>query len=327
MSENSQNESRRKFLRRIVGLSGASAFSVGAGFWLKGRSRRPRAEVEAGEVRRNPVPRDPALPDIVLVRGGEPAQLVRRAIQTLGGMERFVSPGDTVAVKPNIAWDRTPEQAANTNPDVVAEVVRLCFAAGAKKVIVADVTCNDARRTYRRSGIARAAKAEGAEILYPEERYFRRVDVGGSFLGVWPVFEPFILADKLINLPVAKHHSLTRVTLGMKNFYGIIGGQRHRLHQRIHESLVDLTAFIKPTLTLIDGYRILLRSGPTGGRISDTAVKKTLIASIDPVAADAWAASLFWQLDPGQLPFLRLGEKRGLGTADYRSLKHEEIQI
>ena len=140
---------------------------------------------------------------------------MRRAFEELGGAQRFVSRGDVVVVKPNASWDRTPEQAANTNPLVVAETVRLCLEAGAKKVIVTDVTINEPHRCFERSGIGEAARAAGAEIVLPGEQGFREVDLRGEVLGPNPVLEPFLNADKLINLPVAKHHSLTGATLGM----------------------------------------------------------------------------------------------------------------
>ena len=177
-------------------------------------------------------------------------------------------------LKPNIAWDRTPEQAANTNPDLVAEVVRQCWQAGAKRVIVTDVSCNEPRRCFQRSGIEAAARAEGAEVILPDPDHFREVDMGGVVLKNWPVFTPFLEADKVINLPIAKHHVLTGATLGMKNWYGILGGERNRLHQQIHQSLADLANFMLPTLTFMDCYRVLLRNGPTGGNPEDVAAEK-----------------------------------------------------
>lgn len=242
-------------------------------------------------------------------------------------MNRFVARGETVVVKPNIAWDRRPEQAATTNPEVVAELVRLCRAAGARSVIMTDVTLNEAEACFNRSGIAEAARAAGAEVVLPEPRFFHDVDLKGRTLGAWPVLEPFLEADKLINVPIAKHHSLTGVTLGMKNWYGLIGGARSRLHQRIHESLVDLTAFAKPTLTVLDAYRVLLRGGPTGGSPLDVALKKTVIASTDPVAIDAYAAKAYWDLDAPRLRFLRLAEERGLGRADFASLRTRAVSV
>jgi uncharacterized protein (DUF362 family) len=204
---------------------------------------------------------------MTVVQGGEPRALVQKSLENLGGIRRFVSRQDVVVIKPNIAWDRTPEQAANTNPDVVAEVVRQCWQAGAKRVIVTDVSCNEPRRCFQRSGIQAAARAEGAEVILPDPELYREVELGGVVLKSWPVFTPFLEADKIFNLPIAKHHGLTGVTLGMKNWYGILGGQRNRLHQQIHQSLADLASFMLPTVTLIDCYRILLRNGPTGGNL------------------------------------------------------------
>jgi len=151
-------------------------------------------------------------------------------------------------------------------------------------------------------------------VILPEPRRFKTVNLRGDVLTEWPVLDPFLSADKVINLAIAKHHSLTGVTLGMKNWYGVIGGQRNRLHQRINESLVDLTAFVTPALTLIDGYRVMVRNGPTGGSPADVEERKLMIASTDPIAADAYAAKRLFDLDPPQLPFLRLGEARRLGT-------------
>jgi uncharacterized protein (DUF362 family) len=246
---------------------------------------------------------------------------VQRALGELGGIGRFISRQDIVVVKPNIAWDRTPEQAANTNPDVVAEVVRQCWQAGAKRVIVTDVSCNEPRRCFHRSGIEAAARAEGAEVILPDPALFREVDMGGVVLKSWPVFTPFLEADKIINLPIAKHHGLVGVTLGMKNWYGILGGERNRLHQQIHQSLVDLANFMLPTLTMMDCYRILLRNGPTGGNLEDVATKKTMVAGTDPVALDAYVAKAYWDMDPEKLPYLQMAAARGLGTVDYDTLQ------
>src|ERR1035438_1028057 len=189
-------------------------------------------------------------PKLTVVQNGEPRALVQQALADLGGIRRFVSRQDVVVLKPNIAWDRTPEQAANTNPEVVAEGVRQCWQAGAKRVIVTDVSCNEAHRCFQRSGIQAAAHAEGAEVILPDPELFREVDLGGVVLKSWPVFTPFLEADKIFNLPIAKHHVLTGATLGMKNWYGILGGERNRLHQQIHQSLCDLANFMLPTVTV-----------------------------------------------------------------------------
>jgi len=308
---------RREAMLQLLRVGGVAAGATAAGVWLSEQSLRP-VPARAEQARRDHrIANDPQLPHLTVVQGGEPRQLVQRALEDLGGIRRFIGRQDVVVIKPNIAWDRTPEQAANTNPDVVAEVVRQCWQAGAKRVIVTDCSCNEPRRCFQRSGIQAAARAEGAEVILPDPERFRDVEMGGVALKTWPVFIPFLEADKVINLPIAKHHGLTGVTLSMKNWYGILGGQRNRLHQQIHQSLADLASFMLPTVTLLDGYRILLRNGPTGGNLEDVALKKTMVAGTDPVALDAYVAKAWWNLDPEHLPYLEMAAARGLGTVDY----------
>ncbi|MGD0096804.1 MAG: DUF362 domain-containing protein [Terracidiphilus sp.] len=321
---------RREAMLQLLRVGGAAAGAAGAALWLSERSVRPvpaRVEQARRDHRVTSGSQDPALPHLTVVQGGEPRALVDKALENLGGIQRFVSRQDVVVIKPNIAWDRTPEQAANTNPDAVAAVVRQCWQAGAKRVIVTDVSCNEPRRCFMRSGIQAAARAEGAEVILPDPELYREVDLGGVVLKSWPVFTPFLEADKIINMPIAKHHGLTGVSLGMKNWYGILGGQRNRLHQQIHQSLCDLANFMLPTLTMIDCYRILLRNGPTGGNLEDVAVKKTMVAGIDPVALDAYVAKAYWNLDPEHMPYLQMAAARGLGVVDFDKLQVKVSQL
>ncbi|MGB8011623.1 MAG: DUF362 domain-containing protein [Terriglobales bacterium] len=312
---------RREALIRLLRLGGAAAGTAGLGFWLSEQSLRPEQALAMNAKRSHAIALDPALPEMAVIQGDDPEQLVRTALEELGGIHRFVSRGDVVLVKPNIGWDRTPEQAANTNPKVVAEIVRQCWNAGAKRVIVTDVSCNDPRRCFQRSGIAEAAGRAGAEVILPDPARFKDVDLQGDVLRDWSVFEPFLNADKIINVPIAKHHSLTGTTLGMKNWYGILGGARHQLHQKIHESLVDLADFIRPTLTMIDCYRVLIRNGPTGGNLDDVVLKKTLVAGTDPVALDAYVAKAYWNLEVSSLPYLKMASQRGLGTCEFGKVR------
>ena len=327
MTDDSFSSARRDFLLRVLRLGGLSAASGGAGAWLASRSHRPE-EARALTVDRSlGVPPDPKLPELVVAQGGEPDRLAQAALDALGGITRFIARGDVVVIKPNIGWDRGPEQAANTNPDLVAALVRLCQNAGARSVVVTDVSCNEPRSCFDRSGIAEAARRAGAAVVLPEPRHFKEVNLRGDSLGVWPVLEPFLTADKVINVPIAKHHSLTGVTLGMKNWYGILGGPRSRLHQRIHESLVDLAAFMRPTLTVMDAYRVLVRNGPTGGSLADVEVRKMLVASTDPVALDAYVAKAYWDIDVQRLPFLRLAEARGLGRTNFEDVRSRIVNV
>ena len=313
--------SRRDALIKLLRVAGAGAGAAGLGLWLSKRSLRPEPELAMAAKRGHTISADPVFPEMAVITGDDPAQLARQAVKELGGMRRFIARGDVVLVKPNIAWDRTPEQAANTNPDVVAEVVRQCSNAGAKRIIVTDVSCNDPRRCFQRSGIAEAARNAGAEVVLPDPAMFKDVDLQGEILRAWPVLDLFLNVDKVINIPIAKHHSLTGTTLGMKNWYGMLGGPRHQLHQKIHESLVDLADFVRPTLTIIDCYRILVRNGPTGGNLQDVLLKKTLVAGTDPVALDAYVAKAYWNLDVSSLPYLKMAANRGLGTYEFEKVR------
>lgn len=318
---------RREAMLQLLRLGGVAASTAAVGVWLSERNARPvPAQAELAR-RDHRLSADPKWPQLTVAQNAEPRVLVQHALENLGGIGRFVSRQDVVVLKPNIAWDRTPEQAANTNPELVAEVVKQCWQAGAKRVIVTDVSCNEPRRCFQRSGILAAARAEGAEVILPDPEQFKEVDMGGVVLKNWPVFKPFLEADKMINLPIAKHHELMGVTLGMKNWYGILGGERNRLHQQIHQSLVDLANFMLPTLTLMDCYRVLLRNGPTGGNLEDVAIKKTLVGGTDPVAIDAYVAKAYWNLDPEHLPYLQMSAARGLGTADFASLTVKVSQL
>ncbi len=264
-------------------------------------------------------------PRMVIARGQDPAKNVRAALDRMGGIKRFVKPGDRVLVKPNVGWERKPEQAANTDPRVVGAVVRACREAGAKEVIVTDCPVNNPERCFARSGIAEAVRAAGGRVVLPSQTRYVMVGIPGK-LGRWPVLEPFVTANKVINVPIAKHHSLTRATIGMKNWYGILGGQRNRLHQRIDDSVAELAALMRPTLTVVDATRLLVRNGPTGGSLADVKPGDALAVSLDPVAADAWGVTLL-EGDPSQLGWLVKGERKMLGVIDFASLSPLEIKV
>jgi uncharacterized protein (DUF362 family) len=253
-----------------------------------------------------------------------PEALVRRAVDALGGMGKFVSRGDVVVVKPNIGWDRMPIHAANTNPDVVAAVIKLAYDAGAKKVVVADGSCNDPNRCFQRSGIWRASYDAGAEVVLPQEHRFRTMRLRGDLLDEWPVFTTLVDADRVISVPVAKHHNLAKYTAAMKNWYGVLGGRRNRLHQSIDLSIADLATFMRPSLVVVDAWRVLVRNGPQGGNIDDARDMHTVVATVDQVAADAFGCTLIGQKREN-IPYLAMGEKRGLGTMRWENLRVKEV--
>jgi uncharacterized protein (DUF362 family) len=265
-------------------------------------------------------------PDLAVAKGGTPEQLVKASLAALGGMGKFISRGDVVVIKPNIAWDRTPEQAGNTNPEVVAAVVRLCFDAGAKKVKVFDRPVNDPRRCYVQSGIGPAAGALGADVEFVDERKFKEMAINGEALKSWPLYSEVFEADKVINIPIAKHHSRAKLTMAMKNWMGVMGGTRSQIHQRLEESLVDLSRVIKPTLTILDAVRVLTANGPQGGSLADVKKLDTLVAGVDPVAIDSFGATLFG-MKGSDLGYVVLGHKQGLGQMDLNKLRIQTIKV
>lgn len=262
--------------------------------------------------------------DLAVASGPSPSKTARAAVDALGGMKRFVSKGDIVVVKPNMGWDRLAEQAANTNPEVVAAVVQMCFEAGARKVKIFDRTVNDPRRCYVQSGIDAAARKAGAELSFIDDRRFKEVKLPGLALKSWPLYSEILDADKVINVPIAKHHGLAKLTLSMKNWMGVMGGARWQIHQRIDESLVDLSLAIKPVLTILDAVRILVANGPQGGDLRDVRKLDTVIAGVDPVAIDAYGATLFG-LKGSDLGYVKVGAKNGLGTMDLARLSIKRI--
>jgi uncharacterized protein (DUF362 family) len=298
---------RREFLKNAVMSGAALTLPLGMG---------PILSFAAGADR----------PDLAVVRGASPARITGAAINELGGMGRFISRGDIVVVKPNIGWDRTPEYAANTNPEVVGEIVRLCYGAGAKKVKVFDHPVSDARRTYRQSGIAGAASAAGAEVSFIDERKLKDMAIKGQHLKTWPLYTEIVEADKIINVPIAKVHGIATLTLGMKNWMGIMGGWRGRIHQRIDESLVDLARFVRPSLVVLDAVRILVDNGPQGGSLSDVRRLDTVVAGADQVAVDAFGTTLFG-MKADTLGCVRIGHSTGLGNMNIAKLRIKRLTV
>jgi uncharacterized protein (DUF362 family) len=314
---------RRRVLRGIAigagGLVSASVLGVGGVLLHDRHLRFARGTVRVVPDHRVELPA--TTPRLVIARGVDPARNVRAAVERLGGMGAFVGPADVVVIKPNIGWDRSAEQGANTHPDVVGEVVRLVRAARPRRVIVADCPVRRSAPAFERSGIGAAARAAGAEVFMPEDAPHLPVYVSKR-LGVWDILEPFVVATKVINVPVAKHHPLTGVTCGLKNWFGITGKLRMTLHEDVQRSIAELAALMRPTLTIVDATRILMENGPVGGNPADVKPVRTVAAGTDPVALDAWAMSFFSGPLPGNLP---LAAAMGLGRLDWKSLEPVEL--
>ena len=344
--------SRRDFLRFLMTLSGAGIASYLSGCKSVKPTPGPMptenefsptdghtATMPPGETATMPPPAnatatEAATPEEVYLAvargsGAGPDELTRRAIAALGGIERFVQQGADVIVKPNICNAyHGPEYASTTNPMVVAAIVALCLQAGAKRVRVMDFPFGGmAKNAYQTSGIAQAVEAVGGQMELMNKLKYQEVAIpNAKALNKTDIYSDILNADTLINVPIAKHHSGARLTLGLKNLMGVIR-DRGALHANgLHPSIVDLSTVVRPHLTVIDATRILVANGPTGGDLNDVRQMDTVIASADVVAADAYAATLF-DLTGADIDYIKLADQQGLGTMDLASIRIQEIDV
>jgi len=263
-----------------------------------------------------------------VARGNDPKAITRAAIAAVGGIERFVTQGDDVIVKPNICVDyRTYEYGATTNPEVVATLIELCLGAGARRVRVMDTPFGGTPGSaYTRSGIADAVKAVGGEMEVMNRAKFQETEIPeGKDITSWSVYQDLLNADVVINVPIAKHHNLARLSLGGKNLLGVIQSP-NRIHANLGQRIADLVSLVRPTLTVVDAVRTLMVHGPTGGNLNDVRQTDTVIASHDIVAADAYAATLF-DLTGQDIAYVKAAAEMGLGTLDLEAIEIEEIAV
>jgi uncharacterized protein (DUF362 family) len=311
---------RRDFLARAARAGAAVAAAGGVGFWLHDRTG-PVAGLRATTV---------SLPDfsiprigrkLSIVTGADRVKTVNRALQALGGIDQFIRPGDRVVLKVNAAFASPPSLSATTHPDLVAEVTRLCLHAGAASVSVTDNPINDPQSCFTLTGIAQAAASAGARLALPDPASFQPTTLtGAQLIRDWPLlFEPFRAATKLIGIAPVKDHHRSGASLTLKNWYGLLGGRRNIFHQDIHTIILELAMMVHPTLVILDGTTTMMTNGPTGGSLDDLRATNTMIAGTDPVAADAFGATLLGKT-AADLAFVGKAAAAGLGTADYESL-------
>jgi uncharacterized protein (DUF362 family) len=274
-----------------------------------------------------------ASPDLVGVMGGEPEVMLDKALEALGGIGNYVKKGQKIVIKPNIGWDRTPELAANTNPKLVASLVKKCLEAGASKVTVFDHTCDDWKKCYKTSGIEDAIKNAGG-IMLPgnDETYYSTVSLPqGIKLKSTKIHNALIEADAWINVPILKYHDSARLSCAMKNYMGIVWDRRFFHTNDLQQCIADICTWEKkPVLNIVDAYRMMFQNGPQGKSAADVNEMKTLIASRDIVAIDAAALQQFntvRKLDPALVKHIKLGEDLKLGTADTKNINIRRIKV
>lgn len=325
---------RRDFLRRTVCAStGAVLAGAGAAFLYQKHPSLITATTAEGPkdfvLRKFNVVRPAGALQMAIAHGSdEPTKLLLPALQKLGGMAAFITKGDVVVIKPNVAFATPALTGATSNPDLVAALVKEVISAGASRVIVTDNPINTPDRAFFQTGIGPAAQKEGAEVMIPREQSFVPLSVeGGQLIRQWPFYaEPFLKADKVIGVAPVKDHTRAKASMSMKNWYGLLGGRRNQFHQDVHNIVKELAMMMTPTLVVLDGTRVMMRNGPTGGSMNDLAGKQTLIISTDQVAADAAGYELL-ERDPAQLDYLQMAADLGLGNRRYKEIPYEEFNL
>ncbi|AQQ08566.1 hypothetical protein L21SP3_00350 [Sedimentisphaera cyanobacteriorum] len=265
---------------------------------------------------------------IASVSGSSRPEMARKALGMLGGMERFVEKGDVVALKPNVAFASPESLGATTSPDLVYELSKMCFEAGAKEVLVFDNPINSPQSCFMISGISKAAERAGAKVIIPSDSMFSKYTLsGGGLIVDWPLFnDPLKKADKLIGAAPVKDHHRSGASMTMKNWYGLLGGRRNIFHQDINGIIKELAVMVKPTLVVLDGVITMMRNGPTGGSLSDLKETNTLIASTDMLAADTLGSALL-DRKPESLPYLAMAQDAGVGTMDLNKAALMEAKL
>lgn len=338
--DQAQRQRRRDFLIQTGAVAGVA---LGAGWVTLAPPSWPLSLRDPDGERGKPRPPQFSLPQggyavaasataaqIGIARGKDLVAMVRASIDAVGGIGRFISKGDIVVVKPNVAFERSAPLGATTHPDVVAAIVRLCREARAAEVRVADNPIEAPANCFARSGIHQAAVEAGARVFLPSPGDFELLRVpGAKWIERWPFFwRPFRDATKVIGVAPVKDHNLCSASMTTKNWYGLLGGRRNQFHQDIHGIISDLALMMRPTLVILDGSRVLFRSGPTGGSLEDVRSGNTIVAGTDMLAVDAFGWDDLLARKGRALPaYFAQAAQRKLGTPNWQELRRKEVRV
>lgn len=335
--------SRRDFVRRVGATGAVLTGAVAAGVaiddpWgMQGVKPPPPVKLGSYSVR-DSLPA--SAPSVVVVRNNPESQppgesgenqaqrMIEAALKAMGGIDKFITRGDIVVVKPNVAFDKNPDLAATSQPDSVAAVVKMCLAAGAREVRVCDNPINNPESCFFKTKVGDAALRAGAKLILPQESYFEQLYIGGETItNTWSMFyKPFKDATKVIGISPVKDHNLCKATVTMKNWYGLLGNPRNQFHQNIHGIITDFGLMIKPTLVIADGRKLLMRNGPTGGSLNDVKRGDTMVIGTDQVAVDSWCVSRLLEKQRHEIVYLDKSIAKGYG-ADWRPQWTNEITV
>ena len=342
--------SRRQFLTQVGATGAVVGGAVGAGILVRDRwgmeGVKPPPPVR---LKNYSVERPASSPSMIVVHSAPPQvdaalgrdaelaareeqafRMVKAALDAMGGVEKFITKRDVVVIKPNVAFDKNPDLAATTQPDTVSAVVKLCFGAGARKVIVADNPINNPESCFYKTKVGEAAVRAGAELMLPKDSYFEQLYISGETItGTWRMFyRPFREATKVIGVSPVKDHNLCKATVTLKNWYGLLGNPRNQFHQDIHGIISDFALMMKPTFVIADARRMLMRNGPTGGSLNDVKRGDTMVVGTDHIAVDSYCVQNKDLLDRNRHDIIYLDKAiaRGLGR-DWRPQWTREITV
>ncbi|HBL18091.1 MAG: hypothetical protein A2X36_11235 [Elusimicrobia bacterium GWA2_69_24] len=275
-----------------------------------------------------PPPGPAALPDLVAVKDGSPVQMFEAGIEALGGMKRFVKKGTLVLVKPNIGWDKTPIEGADTNPDLVGRVVRAAYDAGAREVAVCDHSVETEKSCYERSGIEKAVR-DNQGVMHTASRRsdYRKVPVpGGKVLKEVEVHRLYLDSDVVINVPILKSHGGGRMTASLKNLMGVVWDRSYWHRHGLHQAIAEFPLVRKPDLNVVDAYIVMMENGPRGVSSEDLLLKRMQVLSPDPVLADTACARML-DMKPEDVSYLPLAQALGLGSMDLAKRSIRRISV
>jgi len=313
---------RRNFLKRAAGASVVAAGALGLGLsLLDTKGPPPVPEQKALSGLGDFSLKDASGPRMAIARGKNRTAAFEQGVKALGGMETFITKGDRVLIKVNAAFASPAIMGATTHPELLGAVASACLKAGAAHVAVTDNPINNPESAFEITGLAGAARQSGAHILILRPAHFVPATLPhGKLIVNWPVMAgAFTGVTKLIALAPVKDHARAGASMLLKNMYGLLGGRRNVFHQDINTIITEVSLLTRPTLSVLDGTVSMMTNGPTGGSLSDLKETNTLIISRDPVAADAYGLTLLSRAQDA-VPYIRMAQDSGAGTADYKSL-------
>jgi len=273
--------------------------------------------------------------DMVALKGGKgPDELFKKGIAFLGGMKKFVKRGQKVLIKPNIGWDRSPEYGANTSPELVGVIIKECLNAGAAEVYVFDHTCDSWKNCYKNSRIEEYTKNNGGKVVpaNSQEYYIKTNIPRGKILKEALVHKLFMECDVVINVPILKHHSSAGVTASMKNLMGVVWDRSEWHRNDLHQCIADFATLRKIDLSVLDGWRVMVKNGPRGYSASDAIKYEYLFISADPVAIDSAGVSVLSRANSSigkaeDIRYIKLASEYGLGKTNLDKMNIKRITI